>query len=292
MQPLALAQQICADYRRYIETTFPILDSALHRQIDEKIDSEYLLWKGPYVSLSQPFTKGSSVTELAREGVLLPATAGIFSGWTLYDHQERAVRRLVTGQQTIVASSTGSGKTEAFLIPIIDYCLRHKATPGVKAVLIYPMNALANDQLNRLRHLLRGTGVTFARYTGDTQRNDASVGEQPEDVPPEECLSRESIQADPPDILLTNYVMLELLLVRREDQRIFRHQPMRYLVLDEVHTYGGARGIEVGCLIRRFKEHVSRSAGGLVCVGTSATVKGDDVGEVAGFASKLFAEAF
>src|SRR6266567_4608333 len=290
MQPLALAQQICADYRRYIETTFPILDDGLHKQIDEKITNEYLLWKGPYVSLSQPFTKGSSVTELAREGVLLPATAGIFSGWTLYDHQERGIRRLVSRQQTIVASSTGSGKTEAFLIPIIDYCLRHKATPGVKAVLIYPMNALANDQLNRLRHLLRGTGITFARYTGDTQRT--ATGDQTDDVPPEERLSREEIQNNPPDILLTNYVMLELLLVRREDQRIFRHQQMRYLVLDEVHTYGGARGIEVACLIRRFKEHVGRNDGGLVCVGTSATVKGDDISEVAGFASKLFAEAF
>ena len=66
------------------------------------------------------------MTDLAREGVLLPATASIFPDWTLYDHQDRAVRRLVNGQQTIVASSTGSGKTEAFLIPIIDYCLRHK----------------------------------------------------------------------------------------------------------------------------------------------------------------------
>jgi len=292
MQPLALAQDICADYRRYIETTFPILDSELRRQIDEKITSEFLLWKGPYVSLSRPFTMGASVADLAREGVLLPATASIFSSWGLYDHQDRAVRLLAIGKQTIVASSTGSGKTEAFLIPIIDYCLRHKATPGVKAVLMYPMNALANDQLKRLRHLLKGTGITFARYTGDTQRNDAAVGEQPEDIPAEEHLSRESIQAEPPDILLTNYVMLELLLVRREDQRIFRHQQMRYLVLDEVHTYGGARGIEVGCLIRRFKEHVGRSDGGLVCVGTSATVKGDDVGEVASFASKLFAEAF
>src|SRR6266704_2116324 len=292
MQPLALAQDICADYRRYIETTFPILDDSLRRQIDKKITSEYLLWKGPYISLSRPFTRSASVTDLAREGILLPTTASIFPGWTLYDHQERGIRRLVSSQQTIVASSTGSGKTEAFLIPIIDYCLRHKATPGVKAVLMYPMNALANDQLKRLRRLLKGTGVTFARYTGDTQRNDASAGEQPEEVPKEERLSRESIQTDPPDILLTNYVMLELLLVRREDQRIFRHQQMHYLVLDEVHTYGGARGIEVGCLIRRFKEHVSRSAGGLVCVGTSATVKGDDVGEVAGFASKLFAEAF
>ncbi|HZS79795.1 MAG TPA: DEAD/DEAH box helicase [Ktedonobacteraceae bacterium] len=292
MQPLALAQQMCADYRRYIETTFPILDDGLRRQIDDKITHENLLWKGPYVSLSQPFTKGASVATLAGEGVLLPATASIFPGWTLYDHQERGVRRLVNGQQTVIASSTGSGKTEAFLIPIIDYCLRHKHTPGVKAVLMYPMNALANDQLKRLRRLLRGTGVTFARYTGDTQRTDDSSREETDEIPEEERLSRESIQANPPDILLTNYVMLELLLVRREDQRIFRHGQMRYLVLDEVHTYGGARGIEVACLIRRFKEHVGRSDGGLVCVGTSATVKGDDIGEVAAFASKLFAELF
>jgi hypothetical protein len=292
MQPLALAQQICADYRRYIETTFPILDTGLRKQIDEKISDEYLLWKGPYVSLSQPFSKGSSVAVLASEGVLLPASAAIFPGWTLYDHQERAVRRLVGNEQTIVASSTGSGKTEAFLIPIIDYCLLHKHTPGVKAVLMYPMNALANDQLKRLRRLLKGTGITFARYTGDTQRSDGTTREETDDIPDEECMSRESIQANPPDILLTNYVMLELLLVRREDQRIFRHQQMRYLVLDEVHTYGGAKGIEVACLIRRFKEHVGRSDQGLICVGTSATVKGDDVGEVASFASKLFAEAF
>lgn len=290
MQPLALAQQMCAEYRRYIETTFPILDDGLRQQIDEKIRHEDLLWKGPYVSLSRPFTKGATIAQLARENVLDARTAHVFSGWTLYDHQERATRRLSRGEHTIVASSTGSGKTEAFLIPIIDYCLRHRDTPGTKAVLLYPMNALANDQLKRLRRLLRGTGLTFARYTGDTQRQ--TNGGESDDLPEEERQSREQIQQHPPDILLTNYAMLELLLVRREDQHIFRHQQVRYLVLDEVHTYGGARGIEVGCLIRRFKEHVGRSNEGLVCVGTSATVKGDDVDEVAIFASKLFAEAF
>ncbi len=291
MQPLALVQNVCAEYQRYIETTFPILDEGLHQRINEKISDESLLWKGPYVSLSRPFARGATIANLVREKVLAPQTGTIFSGWTLYDHQERAVRQLASGQNTIVASSTGSGKTEAFLIPIIDYCLRHKHIAGTKAVLMYPMNALANDQLKRLRRLLKDTGITFAKYTGDTQHRGPD-GERPDDIPTEEALSRQQIQADPPDILLTNYAMLELLLVRREDQHIFRHQQMRYLVLDEVHTYGGARGIEVACLIRRFKEHVERSHGGLVCVGTSATVKGDDVGEVAAFASKLFAEPF
>lgn len=292
MQPLALAQDIRAEYRRYIETTFPILDDGLRQQVAEKITHENLLWKGAYVSLNRPFTKGATVAELVREGVLAAGTSRIFANWTLYDHQERATRQLASGTPTIVASSTGSGKTEAFLIPIIDYCLRHKHEPGVKAVIIYPMNALANDQLKRLRRLLKDTGITFARYTGDTQRQEGSEAERPEEVPAEERLSRERIQAEPPDILLTNYAMLELLLVRREDQKIFRQHQVRYLVLDEVHTYGGARGIEVACLIRRFKEHVERSNGGLVCVGTSATVKGDDLGEVASFASKLFAEPF
>src|SRR6266567_9348778 len=226
MQPLALAQDICADYRRYIETSFPILDDSLRRQIDKKITSEYLLWKGPYISLSRPFTRSASVTDLAREGILLPTTASIFPGWTLYDHQERGIRRLVSRQQTIVASSTGSGKTEAFLIPIIDYCLRHKATPGVKAVLMYPMNALANDQLKRLRRLLKGTGITFARYTGDTQKHAGEV-EHDDAIPNEELMSRQQIQSNPPDILLTNYAMLELLLIRREDQQIFRHHQVR-----------------------------------------------------------------
>lgn len=291
MQPLALTQNVCAEYRRYIETTFPILDEALRRQIDEKITNESLLWKGPYVSLSRPFTRGVTVAELARNDVLTSRTTTIFAGWMLYDHQKRATRRLAEGKHTIIASSTGSGKTEAFLIPIIDYCLRHKQQTGVKAVLMYPMNALANDQLKRLRRLLEGIGITFAKYTGDTRQR-VQKSERPDDAPDEECLDRETIQTNPPDILLTNYAMLELLLVRREDQQIFRHKQMRYLVLDEVHTYGGARGIEVVCLIRRFKEHVDRSNGGLVCIGTSATVNGDDIGEVASFASKLFAEPF
>jgi ATP-dependent helicase YprA (DUF1998 family) len=291
MQPLALAQNVCAEYRRYIETTFPILDEALRQQINEKINNESLLWKGPYVSLSQPFARGITVADLAREELLSPQAARIFAGWTLYDHQEQATRRLADGQHTIVASSTGSGKTEAFLIPIIDYCLRHKRETGIKAVLMYPMNALANDQLKRLRRLLKGTGITFAKYTGDTAQH-VQKNERPADAPAEEALDRATIQDNPPDILLTNYAMLELLLVRREDQQIFRHKQVRYLVLDEVHTYGGARGIEVACLIRRFKEHIESSNGGLVCVGTSATVKGDDIGEVASFASKLFAEPF
>jgi ATP-dependent helicase YprA (DUF1998 family) len=167
MQPLALAQKVCTEYRWYIETSFPVLDKSLREQINKKIENDYLLWKGPQVSLSRPFMRSTTVRELVKEGVLQSTTEHIFSGWHLYKHQEEATKRLIAGKPTIVASSTGSGKTEAFLIPIIDYCLRHKHNLGTKAVLMYPMNALANDQLKRLRRLLKGTGITFARYTGD-----------------------------------------------------------------------------------------------------------------------------
>lgn len=292
MQPVALARDLRAEYQRYIDTTFPILDPKLKRQIEEKIEDGSLLWKGPYISLNRPFSKGASINQLVQTQVLHPKTASIFRGWTLYDHQERATRRLTRGMHTLVASSTGSGKTESFLIPIIDYCLHEKQNPGVKAVLLYPMNALANDQLKRLRKLLKGTGITFGRYTGDTQSKESADYVRDADAPDEEVDTREEIQSNPPDILLTNYAMLEYLLVRRADQKIFRQRQVRFLVLDEVHTYGGALGIEVSCLIRRFKEHIGLSQEGLVCVGTSATVKGEDkdIEAVTTFASKLFGE--
>lgn len=298
MQPLRLADDARADYRRYILTSFPILDSDLRATIERNIDDHNLLWKSPYLSLSRPYESRSTVRDLVDEGVLHPKVGAIFKPrpddpveeWLLYHHQERATRRILEGKPTIIASGTGSGKTESFLVPIVDYCLRHQDQEGVKAVLVYPMNALANDQLQRLRRYLRGSGITFGRYTGDTPESGKVAGD--DEAPREERTTRAAIRSMPPDILITNYAMLERLLVRREDQRIFHHRQVRFLVMDEVHTYGGAQGIEVACLIRRFKEHVGRADGGLVPVGTSATVKGETVGPVAAFASKLFAEEF
>ena len=163
---------------------------------------------------------------------------------------------------------------------------------GVKALLVYPMNALANDQLNRLRGYLRGTGITFGRYTGDTRENDKEG--RPDEAPAEECWSRDAIRRRRPNILITSYRMLEYLLVRRQDQPIFRPggapTNLRYLVLDEVHTYDGALGAEVACLVRRLRGHLDLKGRSLVCVGTSATVGHHQGDAVCAFASELFAD--
>jgi hypothetical protein len=218
----------------------------------------------------------------------------------LYAHQAAAVRRLSSTRvggpaNTLVLSGTGSGKTESFLIPIVDTCLRSPG-PGVKAVVIYPMNALANDQLSRLRHLLGHTpGVTFGRYTGDTPDTDGGDERRPgrpADAPSNLLWSRHAMQEAPPNILLTNYVQLELLLLRRRDQQLFAHGAPIYLVVDEIHLFGGVLGSEVAHLLRRFRQHIGVDPGQLCMIGTSATAGEGELPRLLGFASRLFGAPF
>lgn len=310
MQPFTLASEIQRRYADYIRTAFPFADPDLQRQVDEKIERERLLATGPIVALQRDFAPGTSIEALRGSGELHENIAKIFAGWSVYAHQLAAFKRLSDrsgdAASTIVATGTGSGKTEAFLWPILDYCARHPSD-GVKALIVYPMNALANDQLERLRTYLCGTGITFGRYTGETAsgENDArnpgtlepgepyKVGGR---VPLEERWSRAAIKNRPPNILLTGYRMLEMLLVRREDQFIFTPggatSTLRYFVLDEVHTYTGALGAEVACLVRRLRGHVNKHGKKLVCVGTSATVGDNRQTHVLEFGSKLFAVKF
>jgi ATP-dependent helicase YprA (DUF1998 family) len=319
MQPFGAVEKIKESYQRFVETSFPIKDPLLQHEFQRLIRDEHLLWQEPYVSLSRPYRPGGTLQDLVTDHYLSTkiTTVPFFRApeeteasrsahvagsahARLYHHQREAVRRLSTSpgrepHNTIIATGTGSGKTEAFLIPIINHCLLHPE-PGIQAVLVYPMNALANDQLRRLRRLLDGTGVSFGRYTGDTASKSTEIGEK---IPDEERVDREQIQRDPPQILLTNYTMLEYLLVRQKDREMFLKTPPRFLVLDEVHTYVGILGTEVACLIRRFKEHARIPAGHLCCVGTSATLKSDTTGldthpyaSLITFAESLFGEPF
>lgn len=308
MQPFQLSDEIERRYADYIRTTFPFADPELARRFKDKIEQEKLLGSGPIVALQRPFLAGATSSELAESHDLHPKVAAIFPGWRFHAHQVNALRRLSERggrRSTLISTGTGSGKTESFLLPILDYCARHPG-PGVRAVLVYPMNALANDQLERLRGYLHGTGITFGRYTGDTPQTDgerhpgllaAGNSYTPGGaIPAEECFSREAIRKRQPNLLITGYRMLEYLLVRREDQRIFRPDGgashLTYLVLDEVHTYAGALGAEVACLVRRLRGHVEKYDRALTCVGASATVGEDQRDATLEFASKLFAVPF
>ncbi len=282
MNPFTLAQRVQDDYERFTWTAYPVADRALRDRLEGLVDDEALLWRGPYITAQRPPRTAGTLAELVdSEGMAPEVLDGFARIETLFDHQQRAARRLWHGAHTLVATSTGSGKTEAFLIPILAYCQRHGADkPGVKAVVLYPMNALVNDQRDRLDVACSRMGLSYGVYTGPTS--------------PEE---RTRLQQSPPDVLLTNYSMLEYVLTRGDDRRLFRHDSLRYLVLDEVHTYQGALGTEIACLVRRLRGHVDRATSGLVCVGLSATVyagTGEEAHEaarrqVAEFASALFA---
>lgn len=308
MQPIEIVERVKSTYKNYIKTSFPVINDGLRQQMHSQIDQANLLWRGPFLSLQCPYQRGEQTLAQQQQTLglhpkLLTAGAYIddkgeqhlpFGQWRLYSHQQTALEQILADENTIISSGTGSGKTESFFLPILNHCLQNPG-PGIKALILYPMNALANDQFDRFAKYLAGTGVTFARYTGDTpeDENDKDKDPRPEGLCEEAIWYRRDIR-DPqkrPNILMTNYSMLEYLLLRRLDRVLFDGQ-LQFIVLDEVHTYHGARGIEVACLIRRLKEHVGKLEGSLTCIGTSATVKGDDTAPVAQFASELFGETF
>jgi ATP-dependent helicase YprA (DUF1998 family) len=290
-------RHLIAQYRRFILSSYRLADPKLRAQFEEHVNRAEVLVKGPYVTLARDFALGKPLGEIVAESCGHPQLARLkwaFGQGPLFAHQEAALRAAEAGRNAIVKTGTGSGKTEAFLLPVLSAVLRQRerGVPGTKALLLYPMNALANDQLVRLRELIRGsgTGITFALYTGDSQTVSAALGEP---VAGNEITQRDAIRRNPPDIVLTNYKQLEFLLVRKADRALFS-PALRHVVLDEIHSYRGALATEVACLLRRLKARCGLKAGELRAIGTSATVSQDAGGDeaLARFASDLFDEPF
>jgi ATP-dependent helicase YprA (DUF1998 family) len=299
----------------YLTTTFALSDDEARRALSEfLLDADEGVFRGPYVRARVPFR---AADEGWRDAL------GWYEGHTPYGHQAEAFRRLSSanfGEQvngsvksaplpTLVVTGTGSGKTEAFLYPILDHVIRAKAAgdTGVKALILYPMNALANDQARRLAAMIREhealSGVRAAIYTGET------AGRSRTRVSADGLINdRNTIRSEPPDILLTNYKMLDQLLLRSTDQPLLSAAAtsLRYLVLDEFHTYDGAQGTDVAMLLRRLGLALHRlrtesmapptSAGPLgdvTPVATSATLGDDgDPARMLAFAETVFGVTF
>lgn len=301
INPIMFAREVNKQFLRYQMTAFPLTDPDMNAQARKMLgdESSSQLVKGPYISLSRTFADGPSLRELADAGRLHPVLASKSPYPRLFAHQEKALEALEKERHCLISTGTGSGKTEAFLYPIVDHCLKEMdagRTKGIRAILVYPMNALAQDQLERLRNLLAGTGVTFGMYVGSTPRDASELsnitkmekGDGMDKVPEyvkrfsghkamtyvpwEERITEQEMREDPPMLLLTNVNQLEYLLTRGQDLFMFENAPIRFLVFDEAHTYSGSRGAEVAVLIRRLRVLCQRSVDDLLCVGTSATI--------------------
>ena len=250
------------------------------------LDDADNLIKGPYLSIDLPFQRAPEGGEPFPE---------IQLGFTPYRHQRTAFDRLVAGQSTIVATGTGSGKTECFLYPILDHCRAQAGNSGVKAILIYPMNALASDQARRIAQIVHRTPSLRGKVTAGLYVGESGASPRPRMTTDYLMENREVLRERPPDILLTNYKMLDLLLTRPVDSRLWRHNAagtLRYLVVDELHTFDGAQGTDLACLIRRLRARL-QVAGELSCVGTSATIGGEgDREAILGYVSGVFHQPF
>jgi ATP-dependent helicase YprA (DUF1998 family) len=287
MDAFGVLGDVLDDYQRFVEGFLNIKDETVDARVKAEVAAG-LLWPKPWLALNPAFAPGGKVSELVSDGLLQPACMNIFRAGqgvdepgvelAFHKHQRDAIEIGRRGDSYVLTTGTGSGKSLAYIVPIVDRVLRDGSGHGVQAIVVYPMNALANSQIGELEKFLGKDkpAVTFARYTGQESRAE-----------------RDNILANPPDILLTNYVMLELMLVRpRERHELIRSaKDLKFLVLDELHTYRGRQGADVAMLIRRLRQAVA--APGLQCVGTSATLAGpgtpaEQREAVAALATRLF----
>ena len=289
MNPILLGKQVRGCLTDLIRDNFEISSPAFAGMIDRFLSEPKNYLQGPWVTVALPFELSSDASEPFPE---------IPFRFIPYKHQMDAFGRLcgVNAQSTLIATGTGSGKSECFLYPILDHCRRNAGMPGIKAIIIYPMNALATDQSRRIANLI----------TNHASINNVRCGiyadQEPEypssDVERDHVITkRQTMRDDPPDILLTNYKMLDYLLLRAEDRELWNHnQPetLRYLVVDELHSFDGAQAADLALLIRRLKARLKTPLGQLICVGSSATLgTGANVGrQLVSFAKDVFGEEF
>jgi ATP-dependent helicase YprA (DUF1998 family) len=290
MDVFKLRRRVVEEYGSFVQSFLTIRDPRVRDLVEREL-AEGRLWPDPLIQLNPAFEPGEPLEALIAQGVLHTECQKIFAikdetgvataPMRLHHHQVESIRAAHAGDNYVLTTGTGSGKSLSCIVPIVDHVLRRGSGRGIQAIVIYPMNALANSQMGELeKFLCRGypkgrPPVTFRRYTGQESEEE-----------------RKEIIASPPDILLTNYVILELVLTRPWERNLVQAaKGLRFLVLDELHTYRGRQGADVAMLVRRVRESCQASA--LLHVGTSATLSSggtwkDQQQEVARVASSLF----
>ncbi|MDK9701109.1 MAG: DEAD/DEAH box helicase [bacterium] len=282
LHPIHALDEVIAEYREYLRTEFRAKDPNLMAALERELDKPLFLAQEAFFQAHRPFKNGKPWRDLPLDPKLAKVMTKRAGTEFAYTHQSDAIERLLSPDAgpVVVTTGTGSGKTEAFLLPVIQNAIAdasHFKQNGLTAILVYPMNALANDQLLRIQEYLEDSGfdgvVKVAKYDRSTKQSE-----------------REELRRNPPHILLTNYMMLEYLLVRPADREgIFANHRCRILVLDEVHTYRGSLGANIALLIRRVRTHLGRATQTwkpdvsdsehgirypmLIPIGTSATIK-------------------
>jgi ATP-dependent helicase YprA (DUF1998 family) len=280
-----LRDSVINDYHQYVESFLNIRDERIMDFVSNEL-SKGVLWSDPLVQLNPAYETGKTVSDLVAQGVLDHLCDKIFrkgdKSIQLYHHQEEAIYTAAKKENYVLTTGTGSGKSLTYLIPIINHILKNEPSKEqVRALIVYPMNALINSQHEAIKELFRNLGdgkppVTFGRYTGQEKQDD-----------------RERLQQNPPHILLTNYMMLELMM-SRPAERVFLDRTLsklEFLVLDELHTYTGRQGADVSMLVRRVRQRCGNDK--LICIGTSATMvtggtREEQRAAVACVASKIF----
>ena len=286
-------ERVMREYQDFARSFIRVADERIQAFIRERVEGDNALWPEPLLQLSPAYEQPETVADLVRRGVLHPETAEIFRNragqpFRLYRHQVEAIEKAREGRSFVVTSGTGSGKSFCYFIPIVDALLRDPQMDPPIALVVYPLNALANSQYQALEQLRdqyeKRTGRTFplrfAKYTGETRGSE----------------ERNRLRKEPPHLLITNYMMLELVMIRHEDRELRESLGNRlFLVFDELHTYRGRQGADVAMLIRRLKSRLRPDAR-VQHIGTSATMaaRRESTGQelrqiIADFASRFFA---
>ena len=289
MLPSILARQLQKGIGDYLKTSYPMANAIFKDSLQKFADTPRAIYHEPYTAVQLPFRTADKMPECFE---------GVQPEYIPYVHQAKAFDRLTgeDGRSTLIATGTGSGKTECFLYPILEYCYRHSGERGIKALIIYPMNALATDQAKRIAELIFKNPklknvVTAGMYVGGGNKNSSMIMTKDQVI-----TDSDTMLSRPPDILLTNYKMLDYLLIRPKDVKLWRDnnpETLKYIAVDEIHTFDGAQGTDLACLLRRLKARLFTPTGYLCCIGTSATMgSGDSAVNMLKYASEVFGETF